>query len=202
MTHANQILLEHEWGSSQLAYYSIAIQIIMMIQLFQSQMVRLLAPRTAELTRSGADVQSMRSSLLRYMAYMLAVSAVLVLPVVILAPWAIKLALSEDYIAAVPVLRILCCWSLIYGPALVLNQFVLGLRLQKSFFVLTMFAGGLAIVLGQKLVPTYGVNAVASVLLGSHSLAIAAQLVLVWVESRRLESLQIKENDRGDSSSL
>lgn len=200
MTHANQILLEHERGSSQLAYYSIAIQIIMMMQIFQSQMVRLLAPHIAELTRPGASVRLMRSSLGRYVVYMLAVSAALILPIVVLAPWAIQLTLSEDYLAAVPVLRILCCWSLIYGPALAINQFLLGLRLQKYFFVITMLAGGSAIILGQKLVPIYGMNGVASVLLVTHSFSISAQLILVWLESRRLESSEIKENDQGDSS--
>ncbi len=180
MTHANQLQLERYFGTSELAAYQIAWQVILMVQLFQSQMVRLLAPRTAELTDVANSSGAIRGVLLRYMGYMLAASALLLVPVVVVAPWIIAAVLSEEYLAAVPILRILAVWALLYGPGLVLNQFLLGLRLQKTYFVIVILAGAAALGLGQLFVPTYGANSVAWVLLGCHSCSMIAQFVLVF----------------------
>ena len=187
MTHANQLLLEREFGTGQLAAYQIAWQVILMVQLFQSQMVRLIAPRTAELTDATNQSANLRTVLLRYMSYLFAASAALLLPIVILAPWVVSKFLGEEYLAAVPILRILAGWALLFGPGLVLNQFLLGLRLQKTYFVITILAGAVALVLGQVLVPKYGAVSVAWVLLGSHCLSMVAQFALVFREVSSLE---------------
>lgn len=193
MTHANQLQLERYFGTGELAAYAIAWQMILMVQLFQSQMVRLLAPRTAELTDVANSTGAIRMVLLRYMVYMLIASGLLLLPVVLVAPWGIASFLNDEYMAAVPVLRVLALWALLYGPGLVLNQFLLGLRLQKTYFVITILSGGLALVLGQLFVPTYGAQSVAWVLLGCHTCSMAAQFVIVIRKAGELD-LKLGQN--------
>lgn len=198
MTHANQLLLEHNNGTEKLAHYSVAYQITLLIQLLQSQFVRLLAPRMAKLTRPGEPTEHMRPHLLRYTLYSLAATAVIVLPVAAAAPWLIGLV-DQRYLEAASPLRILCIWLLLYGPGLIINQFLLGLRLHKTFFAITLSAGATALACGQLLVPRYNGVGVALSLLLSHGASIAAQFATVWIMIGRLQTREASQTKLADS---
>ncbi|MEM8947291.1 MAG: oligosaccharide flippase family protein [Planctomycetota bacterium] len=180
MTHANQLLLEHQQGSSQLASYAVANQVVLMIQLFLTQVVRLLAPRTAELTRSGLTTMRLRRTLLRYIASVLAASLLIVAPIFLFGPWLIKTLLPVEYAPASDILQILCCWPLLYGPALVINQFLLGFRRRRAYFLISISAGLLSIGLCYLLLPRFGGPGAAASLILSHSVSVLMQFMVVW----------------------
>ena len=187
ITHANQIVLDRQDGAARLGYYSVAFQIASVIIILQGQIVRLLGPRVAEITQTGSPVDAMRRGLLRFCFYSLLVTVAVVLPLGLFAPWILAICLKPEYQASVTPLRILCVWAVLNGPGIVVNQFLLCLRLNTSYFVLAVIAGGSALVLGQFLVPGYGTSGVAMALLCSHFVSIAAQCALVWWKMASLQ---------------
>ncbi|MBN2171933.1 MAG: oligosaccharide flippase family protein [Candidatus Krumholzibacteriota bacterium] len=185
-THFNQIVLDRQHGASELAYYAVGFQLIAIVQLFQAQFVRVLDPGIAASTREGEPVAALRRQLRRFAGLSALGSAVIALPLLILAPWIIALFFQPEYQASVAPLRLLCLWSLVYGPALVVNRYLINLRLQRDYFIITLGIGLLAVVLGQALVPRFGGLGVVLSLLLSHPLSMALQFARVRA---RIDSL-------------
>lgn len=185
MTHANQLVLEHQQGAKRLAYYAIAYQIILLVQLLQSQVVRLVAPNVAGLTAVGAPGAETQKRLLRYIFYSLIVTIAVVTPLAVLAPWIIGAVLPENFDASVAPLRILCLRALVFGPSLVINQFLLGFRLRRAYFLITLVSGTMALLLGQALLPPYGPSGVAAALAIAHGCSMLLQLSVVLATIRR-----------------
>lgn len=180
LTHANQMVLEHSQGAASLAYYAVALQIASVVMIVQGQVVRLWSPRIAELARPGQSVTAMQRHLFRYCRDMFLITLTMVVPLALFAPWIFALCFQSPYQAAVGPLRLLCIWVLCYGPGLVVNQFLLSLRLNRGYFVLTILSGIGALAAGLYIVPRYQANGVAMILLVIHVPCMLAQGALVW----------------------
>jgi len=187
LTHWNQIVLESRAGPTRLAHYAVAFQLVSLVTIAQSQLVRLLTPQISILTREGNGYEERRRGLLRHCGYAAFVTLVLALPLLLLAPWVLAIGYRPEYQSAVLPLRILCLWVICYGPALIINQYLLCLRLNRAYLVLTVLSGGLGLLLGQVLVPRWGASGVALSLLCSHVPNMAVQGLLVM---RRVRSLR------------
>ena len=190
MSHANQVVLADQQGTASLACYAIALQIVSVVLLLQGQILRLLQPRIAEITQCGKSAEVMRKALVHYCLYAVLVTLSLVGPLAILAPWIIDMLLEPEYRGAVIPLRLLCAWAAIYGASLLVNQFLLCLRLNRSYFLICVGSGILALVLGQALIPSYGATGVAFTLLVSQTFL---TLIQVWLVLRELSSLRTVE---------
>jgi PST family polysaccharide transporter len=187
LTHGNQLVLGGMKGTAPLGHYVVAFQLIAIVQILQGQIVRLLGPRIAEVTHPKTPALTIRRELVRQVAGSQLVTLAIVGPLAVLAPWIIQICLPPDYAGAVMPLRILCLWCILYGPALVVNQFLLCLRLNGRFFVVTVATGVLALVLGAALIPRLGASGVALSLLLAHSLSIGMQVLMVW---RKIEAIE------------
>jgi len=187
LTHVNQLFLEHQDGATGLAYYAIAFQLISLVTILQGQVLRFLTPRIAEITRPGTPSREMRRDLIRFSVGSGLITLMLAVPLLILAPWGLSLCFRPEYQAASTPLRILCVWAVLYGPALIVNQFLLCLRLTRAYLAVTVAGGGMALFLGQVLVPRLGASGVALSLLCSHAASMIAQGVLVARGIRSLE---------------
>ena len=183
LTHVNQIVLGHQSGAAHLGYYAIAFQFVSLVTLVQAQVLRLVTPRIAELTHyvTGAT----RRAMIVYCLRSFLLTLLLVLPLMLLTPWLLATCFRAEYQAAAVPLRVLCVWVILYGPALIVNQFLLCLHLNRAYLLLTMISGTLALLLGQLFIPRFGATGVALALLCSHVVSMTAQALLVFGVIRR-----------------
>ncbi len=178
MTNANQLILDQQLGTKQLGYYGLAFQLIMLVQLMQGQVLRLTTPSIAEAvqkTKGWGILNKYRLDLLRCVGLTIA----MLIPIYFLAPYLIEWLVGKDYAGALPVLRVLCFWSLVYGLALINNQYLLSYHLQKSFFSITLVFGLISIYLVYAFIPLYGVVGAALSLLTAHFGSVFVQSLMV-----------------------
>lgn len=180
MTQVNQIILKHQAGPEELALYGFSFQTIMLIRLLQRQMMRLTAPSIASVTGDAdGSYKEAKRKMFRYCGLTLGLTLVVVMPLYFLAPTIIRLLVGVKYLDAVPTLNVLLLWISIFGIALINNQFLLGLRLQRVYFWSTLSFGVLSVVLAWVLVPTMKSQGAALSLLIAHFLSIIVQFILV-----------------------
>jgi len=178
MTNANQIILDQKAGAEALGFYGFALQLIMLVQLMQGQLLRLATPSIAQTVQQHKGKKRFRKYL-KDIGLCLGLTLVLLIPVYFLAPHFIGWLGGRDYDGALPVLRVLCIWSIVYGIALINNQYLLSFHLQKVFFWITLIFGLLSIGLVFYFIPIYGTVGAAFSLLVSHSGSVLVQSIFV-----------------------
>ena len=185
LSHWNQLLLEHRLSTAALGYYALAFQMISIVVLLQNQIVRILFPRVAELVRDGADPDLARRKLKVYVAGGWVLSALLMIPLLVAAPWVLRRFFSPDYAATLPPLRLLAVWAAFFGGARLVNVFLVNLRLDRQYLWCSLAAGATAVLLGFVLIPRYGATGVALALVLSHPVTTGLQWYFVERELRR-----------------
>ncbi|MBW2661219.1 MAG: oligosaccharide flippase family protein [Deltaproteobacteria bacterium] len=183
MTHVNRIILNEKMGPSELAFYGLSIQIVMFVQLFQGQMLRLLTPGIAKITVSQFSPKEMREKFLKYVGLSFGLTCLIVVPLFFAGPFIIRSFMRPEFEGAIPCFYILLLWTTIYGAAIVNNQFLISLRLSKQFIAITIIFGLLSIFIALKLVPLFGAMGAALSLFISHVGSIICQFIFVWVRS-------------------
>lgn len=179
LTHANQLLILRDHDSACLGCYAVALQMASATQIFLAQLARFVAPKIARVTAPGGPAARMARCLGIYCAIAFLAAACLTIPLAGLGPYLIGRLFGTAYEPAVPALRVLCAWCLIYGPALIINKFLLFFSFNKSYLLVTLMAGLLAIYLGQCWVARDGAVGAAWALLAAHSASILLQLGMV-----------------------
>ena len=186
MSQGNQLILKSDTSSSELASYAIAFQLIMMIRLFQRQIVRLMSPAIAELTKLGSNnMKFIRRRMHKYYFLSLISSLVLVIPLFIISPVLIKVVVGPQYLDAVPIFRILLIWISLFGLALVNNQFLISFNLNRTFLLITTFFGIISLFLSYSMIPIYQGRGAAISLLVSHYGSIFTQVFAVEIFIRK-----------------
>lgn len=180
MTQANQLILNHSFGPSELAIYGFSFQVIMVIRLLQIQVLRLVTPSIAQLTLKVSKNPSLvKKKLFQYCSLNFLLSVVIIAPAYVLAPYLIKTFIGETYMGAVEVLNILFIWSLLFGIAIIINQFLIGLRQQRFYFISTTVFGLLSILLAIQFTEQYKAAGAAVSLLTAHFCSVVFQLIIV-----------------------
>lgn len=175
MTQFNQVLLESRSSLKEMAYYGIAFQIVIFVKLFQKQILRYLAPQLASRILNRVAIKKMNGELLRVLLY----SSLITIPLFIFSPYIISNLLGERYIPAQSTLNVLLIWITLYGVGLIINQYLLNLRKEKSFIYVTLIYGLMSLVIGYFLIGIYGALGAALTLLIAHFLSIITQYILV-----------------------
>lgn len=179
-TQANQLILDHKFGKEELALYSFALQLLMIIRLLQSQVLRLLTPSIAAITKNGeADRVKIGKAILKFCMYMFLLSLCIILPTYFLAPYFISNFINKDFLAALPVLNIFYIWSVVFGIAIVINQFLIGFQLQRFYFICTISFGLVSLLLAWIFVDKYKAPGAALSVLITHICLVAFQLFIV-----------------------
>ncbi len=186
MTNMNQFLLESKLGTTQLGQYGLALQLISLILLVQSQVLRLSAPSIAEVTKAS-DGRRIRRSLRNHSLLTFGLSLAVLVPVYLLTPLFIRYFLGHSFDQAIPIFKVFCLWGLVYGQALICNQYLLSLHLQRYYFYIALSFGILSIFLAYLFIGWFGAVGAVFSLLTAHSGSVLVQLILVLY--------QIKKND-------
>jgi O-antigen/teichoic acid export membrane protein len=179
MTQANQIILNEKFGPTELANYGLAIQIITIIRLLQMQLQRLTAPAIADITDKGNNPKSILNQLYKFCMLTFLLSIFLVIPAYFLTPFIIKTFIGQEYLSAVPTLNVLYAWSVLFGLAIIINQFLIGLHLQRFFFISTTIFGLMSLVLAELLTDKYKAMGAAVSLLIAHFCSVVFQLYVI-----------------------
>lgn len=189
MTQTNQFILKNKVGPSELAYYSLAFQSVMLIQILQKQITRIIGPSVANVT--SADVMNSSEILkkwMHYSAFSFLVSLLLLAPLYFLTPLIVMRFLGVEYLPAVPVMNTLYVWTAIFGAALINNQFLIGLRMQRSYFKITLLFGFISVILAFPLISKYQAQGAALSLLISHFCSIFFQIYIVIRSIRKMKT--------------
>jgi len=180
MSQFNQVILGDQLRGEALGFYNLAFQIVILIRLLQTQLVRIMAPRIAALTSPTRDDDAAAlSALARLTGLSLALTLPLVGVVHVVAPWVVRTLVGPEYLPSIPILDILLVWVALYGPAVVVNQFLVGLKMSQAYVLTSVSMGVLALVLSVAWIPTWGGVGAALALLSAHGLSIVGQTILV-----------------------
>ncbi|MBG9375483.1 oligosaccharide flippase family protein [Panacibacter sp. DH6] len=179
MTQVNQLMIDGKFGVKELALYGFAFQVIMVIRLLQQQILRLITPTIAVITHNiQTHAKQARKKLLQFCSLNILLSSCIVLPAYFIMPYFIEIV-NKDFLGALPVLNVLYVWILLFGVAIIINQFLIGLRLQKFFFISTTVFGLLSLGLAEIFIEEYGSIGAAMSLLIAHSCSVLFQLFIV-----------------------
>lgn len=189
MLQYNQIVLEGKLGVAELATFALAFQMIHFIRILQSQILRLSTPRIAVAAMS-TNQRVVLKSLLNNSLLVLVGTVLLIVPFYFIIPVIIDKFIGVEYADAIPVFNVLLVWMLIYGVALINNQFLVSLHLQKSYFVTTLVFGITSIWLSIYFIDKFGAKGAALSLLVAHTGSIFVQIFIVlrYIFYRKLSS--------------
>ena len=178
MTNANQFLVDLKLGPAELGLFGLAMQLMVLVKLLQNQVLRLASPGIAQIVQHENPgfilKQFFKDCLLS-----LGLTLVVLVPFFLLGPLFIRLTVGENFLEAVPVFNVLCLWTLIYGVALINNQYLLSFHLQQPYFITTIIFGLLSIYLAYIFIDWMGVIGAAWSLLIAHFGSILVQFILV-----------------------
>lgn len=187
MTNANQVILESKLGLKDLGNFGLALQLISLVQLLQSQVMRLAAPGIAGIAKNGT-AKGIRKQLIKHSLLTFSLGLGILIPVYFIMPPFIRYFMGESYMEAIPVFRIFCIWSLVYGQALICDQYLLGLHLQRYYFYISLSFGLLSIGLAYVFIDKFGASGAVLSLLSAHGGSLVVQFILIFI--------QIRKNDR------
>jgi PST family polysaccharide transporter len=177
-TTANAFILGLMVPTAQVAFFGGAEKLVKVAVALLSPVSQAFYPRLARLARhdSARAVRLVRVSF-GLMVGMALVGAVLL---VWLAPTVIRLALGPGYEGAVPVLRVLAAMVPLVAASNVLGiQWMLPLRMDRSFNRIVVTAGALNLVLAVTLASTHGAVGMAVAVLCAEAFVAAAMGVAV-----------------------
>jgi len=179
--YMSQIILKLYSGSAELGSYSVAWKVTQLGTLFLAQAGRIGAEATARHTRPDRTAKEGRQFLIKYIVFMVTMGFIVGLPSLLFPQYILKLFTTE-YSNAKETLRLFGIYPLLFGPYLAILQYVISMRMQKTYFTLITTVGIISIALSLWLIPQLqSIGAVISVLV---SLAIALFLFIgvVWFD--------------------
>jgi len=168
MTQANQVILQNKFGPKELANYGLALQVITIVRLLQIQLQRLTAPTIAEVTNGKQNSANSLKALCQFSILSLTLTLFIIIPLFFLSPYLIEKFVGKEYLYSIPVLNVLYLWSLFYGVATIVSQFLLGFHLHRFAFISTGIFGLLSLLLAKVFVDKYQSTGAALSLLISH----------------------------------
>jgi len=177
-TGLNQLILKHVSGSAELGGYSACWQIILVAMLLLTQISRIGKPAMARYTDENSEISAHRLQfLLRYSGIMLAVAACIGLPSMLFPKIIIGTLFRPEYISEAGTLRVLGAYIIIFSLGIVASQYVLSVRMEKTYFVSVIAGGCLSVVFCFILIPKLSGLGAAFSLLISHSAAMGLYML-------------------------
>lgn len=193
MTHINQLTLESSLGPVALANFAIAFQVARISNLFFSQFGRFFGPKIARVaTGFKSRPRFVMHSLFKIATIAFACSLSLSVTLYFGGWFLIGNFLPPSYEPAVTILVFLCAWCAFFGPATVVNRFIVSLHMRQIYFSCATIFGAISVALGYFLIPLFGGSGAAIALLAGHMGSTLTQLVLVEHTARKLGGVQTK----------
>jgi len=182
----NQLILKYVSGSAELGVYSACWQIVLLATLLLTQIARIGRPAMARYTDNNSEISVHRLRFfLRYSGIMLAVAASIGLPSILFPRIIIGALFRPEYISAAGTLCVLGVYIMIYSVGIVASQYVLSVRMEKTYFASVIAGGCLSIVLCFILIPTWSGLGAALSLLISHGAAMGLYVLVALNHMRK-----------------
>jgi O-antigen/teichoic acid export membrane protein len=175
LTQINQFILKERGGLEQFTYFAISFQLINVIRILQRQILRLNINRIAVITENHRGSELI-NELKKMLKLSLISSAAIAIPCILLAPYLVRLVFGEKYLEATPTLQILFVWMMIYGAAMTLSQYSLGLKQESWSFKNAAIIGVISLIVAYFACEQYGAIGSALTLLIGHLAVILFQL--------------------------
>ena len=182
--YLNQIMLKHISGSADLGVYSVSWIIVSLAVLFLHQVIRIGRVLIAGHTKPEIHPAKHIRFLVRYIALMFGAGALLGLPCILFSEIIVTTFFKPEYTSASGVLRILGFYPMLYGPYLVALQYIISVRMQKMYFVLSLIMAAVSIGLCFWLIPLYQSVGAAIALIISLGVSCFLYLVVIFVHLR------------------
>lgn len=183
LLYGNQLIIKNSRSNIELSSYSLVLQVMSMVFLFQSQLLRISSRPIAESTREGA---ALMPTLRRSAVMLVAGSALLGAGAWVFIEVLKKFVLGPDFSQMSDVSPVFAVWVCLLGFGLVITQYNI-LFGQETFYLATACIGGVvALTLGYLLIPEHGIRAAAEILLIVHAAVILIGTLRLHVVIRRL----------------
>lgn len=177
----NQLFLKHYRGAAELGGYAAAWQMVSLATMLLTQVARIGNPLTAQVTRDGVSTRERRRFVAKYAGVMVLTASPVALAAICFPRLILETFFRPEYVSAATALRLLGIFMPIYAVGLVASQFVVSLRLDKTYFISVLASGVLSVAACCALIPPLGATGASASLLLSMSVAIG----LCWLAARR-----------------
>ena len=181
----SKIVLGNEAGSAELGAYAIAWLVVTVGSLFTAQIGRIGNPRLVAVTRPGVPRRVRIRFLLRYLSVMCLVSGLIAVPALI-APGLLLDLVGPGYRVAARALRILAAYVVLNGMGYVGVQYLVAVRLERTYGLTLMGSALLSAVLLAMLVPRMGSEGAALAAVSAHGLALVIYAGVAILHGSRL----------------
>lgn len=188
LTHGNQLILGLSPEKGQLAAYSLAFQMVSLIFLCQTQILRV---ANTWISKTCIDQLSIIKHLFYSGGSVAAFSLVLGGLLMLLTPALPALFNDPRFIQISNHLPVLCCWMTLVGFGRCVTQYLLELHLEANYLITGLSGGLLALLMGFLFVPKYGATAVGIILLLSHLLMISVNFMHLIKHVNRKSKLRL-----------
>lgn len=192
MSVSNQILLKHFEGRERLGEYSAAWAFVMIAALCLQQIGRVGNPATARIAQHQNDVRARIRFLARYICIMLLVASPISLAAIAFPRTLLAILFTPEYSAAGGALRVLGFYVLVYAVGLVASQYVVSVRMERTYLLGVLIGGIASIALSIAMIPRFGPVGSAYAVLVSDSLSILIYYMAVARDLRRCSHVRGK----------
>jgi O-antigen/teichoic acid export membrane protein len=180
----NQLVLKHYRGIAELGGYAAAWQMVSLAMMLLNQVARVGNPTTARVTRGDIQRSERNRFLAKYASVMVLTALPLAIAAICFPRLIMKTLFRPEYMSAANALRILGGFMLVYAVGVVASQFVVSMRLEKTYLASILVGGILSVTACVLLIPAMGANGAALALLASTSVAIGLCWVAIGMRSR------------------
>ncbi len=185
MSVLNQIFLKHFAGKERLGEYSAAWAFVTIAALCLQQIGRVGNPATARITQHQNDARARLRFLAKYICIMLLAACPISLAALAFPRTLLAILFKPEYSTAAGALRVLGLYVLVYAVGLVASQYVVSVRMERTYFLGVVMGSIASIVLSVALIPRFGPVGCAYAVLASDSLSILIYYVAVAADLRR-----------------
>lgn len=162
----NQLFLKAYKDTGELGVYAVAFQTVSAGSLFINQIARIGKRKCADVTLPDTPLSVELRFLAKYLGAILGTSVLIYGPVYLLAPFVLKVLFHDEYAGAVPILRILCAYSVVFSAGIVFSQYIIALHREKTYLLCVSIGAAICILSCMWLIPKHsGLGAAYALLL-------------------------------------
>jgi O-antigen/teichoic acid export membrane protein len=177
----NQIILKHYSGSGELGSYAASWQIVAAAMLLLTQVSRVGSPALARVTCSEIDGVRRNRFILKYSCIMTATALPIAIPLVLFPGVIINAIFEPEYASSLSVLQVMGVYIFIFSLGLVASQYVVSVKMERTYLASVILGGCLSIILCLELIPRMGSLGAALALVIAHGISMGIYWVaMVW----------------------
>ena len=151
-----RLILNNYTDSRSVGIYAAGLQIFHLCLFLNTQIARVGNPMMAEAGKEGCPVGKRRRLVARYAIIMFATSLPFALPLLLCPSWLTNLLFTDEYAELARFLPILAIYVLAVSVGVVFTQYMISLRLDKSYFAIYVSSAIATLLVALWLIPLYG----------------------------------------------